>query len=566
MEKENWVIISISEDYKAIGRRFGIDQVTARIIRNRGVVGDEAMDQYLHGNMSDLGDPFLLQDMEKASSLIRKKIAEGASVRVIGDYDIDGIMSAYLLKRGLLSLGAHADAVIPERILDGYGISDRLVEQARADGIDTLITCDNGIAASAQIRRAKEYGMTVIVTDHHSIPKEGAGLPAADAVIDPKREENHFPNREICGAGLAWELLKALDCPEAEDLIQYAAFATVGDIVELKGENRILAKEGIARLRRSSNLGLQALAKASGMNLMDIDAYRIGYVLGPCLNATGRLDSAMTALHLLESADEEEAERLASELADLNAQRKGITEEGFAEALSCLKKEESGGRIHVIYLPECHESVAGIVAGRIREKTGHPTFIVTNAMDGSGLKGSGRSTENYDMFDGISGCSDLLTKFGGHKMAAGISLKKENLAAFRERLNENCTLGDDDFIPKVRIDAAMPIGYVTPALIDELKLLEPCGKGNEKPVFVMKDLTVRRFRLVGRTLSTLKIDGEVYDERLKRRLPVQAVCFRDAELLKQRVSENPKIDAVYYPSVNEYGQMRNIEMVITHFR
>jgi single-stranded-DNA-specific exonuclease len=552
---EKWFISAKKADFNSIAEKFGIDPVTARLIRNRDIVGDREIEEYLHGDISMLHSPLLMKNMGRAAEILGSKIADGAHIRVIGDYDIDGIMSSYILKRGLSELGASVDLTIPDRIQDGYGVSDSMIRKAHAEGIDTVVTCDNGISASDQVKLAKSLGMTVIVTDHHEVLK----APEADAVVDPKQEGDSYPYKNLCGAAIAWKLIQAMG-GKTEDLLQYAAFATVGDIVDLTGENRIIVKEGLERIRHTDNLGLRKLMAVNGLRPEAVDPYSIGFVLGPCLNASGRLDTAMRAYGLLNARDEAAAERIAGELKSLNDSRKAMTEEGVAQAEKLLAEGGcSKDRIYVLYLPECHESLAGIIAGRIREKYGHPTFVLTDAENG--LKGSGRSTEAYSMFEGLVKCADLFTKFGGHPMAAGISLPAENLEPFRKKINETCNLSEEDLVPKVLIDVPMPFSYLTEGLLEEMNLLEPFGKGNPKPVFAMKDVTAENVRVLGAKGNVLKMRLLLPDGR-----HAEGIAFRNAGELMERIRRNPKIDIVYYPTLNEFNGRKTLQAVITHFR
>jgi len=552
---EKWFISAKKADFNSIAEKFGIDPVTARLIRNRDIVGDREIEEYLHGDISMLHSPLLMKNMGRAAEILGNKIADGAHIRVIGDYDIDGIMSSYILKRGLSELGASVDLTIPDRIQDGYGVSDSMIWKAHQEGIDTVVTCDNGISASDQVNLAKSLGMTVIVTDHHEVLK----VPEADAVVDPKQEGDSYPYKNLCGAAIAWKLIRAMG-GKTEDLLQYAAFATVGDIVDLTGENRIIVKEGLERIRHTDNLGLRKLMAVNGLRPEAVDPYSIGFVLGPCLNASGRLDTAMRAYGLLNARDETTAERIAGELKSLNDSRKSMTEEGVAQAEKLLAEGSCrNDRIYVLYLPECHESLAGIIAGRIREKYGHPTFVLTDAENG--LKGSGRSTEAYSMFEGLTKCAELFTKFGGHPMAAGISLPSENLELFRKKINETCTLSEEDLVPKILIDVPMPFSYLTESLLEEINLLEPFGKGNPKPVFAMKNVTAENVRVLGAKGNVLKMRLLLPDGH-----HAEGIAFRSAGELMDRIRENPKIDIVYYPTLNEFNGRKTLQAVITHFR
>lgn len=570
---EKWTVYAKRADFNAIAEKFHIDPVVARVIRNRDIIGDDAIEEYLHGGLDLLQDPYGLKGMERAVRIIRGKIDEGKKIRIIGDYDIDGIMSSYILKRGLRGLGADVDIQIPNRITDGYGVSSSMIRTAYEDGVDTILTCDNGIAAGEQVDLAKSLGMTVIVTDHHEVLQ----VPDADVVIDPKQEGDTYRNKNLCGAAVAWKLILALGGDPDMELLQYAAFATVGDIVDLTGENRIIVKEGIKQLRKTDNLGLRALAEAQNMDISKLSAYHIGFVLGPCLNASGRLDTAMRATDLLESENENLAERHAMELKNLNDSRKAMTAAGFDRAVKIIEENHyDKDKVMVVYIPDIHESIAGIVAGRIREKYGHPVFVLTNGEEC--VKGSGRSIETYSMFDELVKVKDLLLKFGGHPMAAGLSMEMENVDEFRRRLNENCTLQEEDLATVVRIDVPMPISYVTENLVEELKMLEPFGKANEKPVFAQKHVYFEHPRLFGPKHNLLRcrvrsmsIPGDADPERLGFQAAVEgpaidAVCFRNAEQLYERILRSPDVSIVYEPQIDEYMGRRRLEIVVTHFQ
>ena len=559
---EKWYMSAKRADFMAIGRKFGIDPVIARVIRNRGIVGDDAIRMFLYGDLSDLHDPFLFKEMDKAVKIIREKIREGAHIRIIGDYDIDGIMSSYILRRGLKELGGNADVKIPDRVTDGYGINEKLIREAKADGVDTIITCDNGISAGPQIALGKELGMTMIVTDHHEV----LTLPeAADCVIDAKQKDCPYPYKELCGAGVAWKLILALGGDPDYRMLPYAAFATVGDIVDLTGENRILVKEGLSRMKDADSLGFRTLAAECGVDLGAMNVYHIGFVMGPCLNASGRLDTAMRAARLLETEDALEAERLAHELKELNDSRKSLTEIGVEQAVSYV--EESGtvhDKIFVIYQPDLHESLAGIVAGRIRERYAHPVFVLTRGEEG--IKGSGRSTEAYHMFEGLCGVKDLLTKFGGHPMAAGLTLPEENIEAFRRGLNEQCTLSEDDFCEKITVDVPMPVGYVTEELVSQLELLAPFGKANEKPVFAERNAVVTSPRIMGKKRNVLK--ARVISSRESgygMHSSQEMISFRNVDALMERISRDPCMTIAYYPRINDYLGRKTIQIEVSHW-
>ena len=557
-------------DFAGIGKKFQISPRLACLIRNRDVVGEEAIGQYLNGTIGDLCDGMLMKDMDKAVEILREKLEEGKRLRVIGDYDIDGVNATYILLEGLKRLGADADYDIPDRMTDGYGLNIHLIQRAYDDGVDTVLTCDNGIAAAEEIAFGKDMGMTVIVTDHHEVPFEEWGgkkqylLPPADAVVDPKRPDCEYPFPHLCGAAVAYKLMEALwesmgrDSEDLDDLIENVAIATVGDVMDLKGENRIFVKEGLQMLERTRNPGLRSLIECTGLADKTISAYHIGFVLGPCLNASGRLDTAKRALRLLEAKTRKEADQLAWDLKALNDSRKEMTEKAVKEAelmveASALKED----RVLVIYLPDCHESLAGIVAGRIREQYYKPTFVLTNASEG--LKGSGRSIEAYSMYEELSRCKDLLMRFGGHRQAAGLSMKRENLESFRKMINDHCTLTPKDLTEKVVIDMEMPFSCVTEGLIRELALLEPFGKGNTKPVFAARNVRLMDMRVMGRKKNVLKMRAVDANGNT-----VEAVYFGDVENLSGR--KDTLLSITYYPTLNEYMGQATPQIVITHYQ
>lgn len=567
---ERWVMLRKGADFAGIGKKFQISPRLACLIRNRDVVGEEAIGQYLNGTIGDLCDGMLMKDMDKAVEILREKLEEGKRLRVIGDYDIDGVNATYILLEGLKRLGADADYDIPGRMTDGYGLNIHLVQRAYDDGVDTVLTCDNGIAAAEEIAFGKDMGMTVIVTDHHEVPFEEWGgkkqylLPPADAVVDPKRPDCEYPFPHLCGAAVAYKLMEALwesmgrDSEDLDDLIENVAIATVGDVMDLKGENRIFVKEGLQMLERTRNPGLRSLIECTGLADKTISAYHIGFVLGPCLNASGRLDTAKRALRLLEAKTRKEADQLAWDLKALNDSRKEMTEKAVKEAelmveASALKED----RVLVIYLPDCHESLAGIVAGRIRERYYKPAFVLTNASEG--LKGSGRSIEAYSMYEELSRCKDLLMRFGGHRQAAGLSMKRENLESFRKMINDHCTLTPKDLTEKVVIDMEMPFSCVTEGLIRELALLEPFGKGNTKPVFAARNVRLMDMRVMGRKKNVLKMRAVDANGNT-----VEAVYFGDVENLSGR--KDTLLSITYYPTLNEYMGQATPQIVITHYQ
>lgn len=567
---ERWVMLRKGADFAGIGKKFQISPRLACLIRNRDVVGEEAIGQYLNGTIGDLCDGMLMKDMDKAVEILREKLEEGKRLRVIGDYDIDGVNATYILLEGLKRLGADVDYDIPDRMTDGYGLNIHLIQRAYDDGVDTVLTCDNGIAAAEEIAFGKDMGMTVIVTDHHEVPFEEWGgkkqylLPPADAVVDPKRPDCEYPFPHLCGAAVAYKLMEALwesmgrDSEDLDDLIENVAIATVGDVMDLKGENRIFVKEGLQMLERTRNPGLRSLIECTGLADKTISAYHIGFVLGPCLNASGRLDTAKRALRLLEAKTRKEADQLAWDLKALNDSRKEMTEKAVKEAelmveASALKED----RVLVIYLPDCHESLAGIVAGRIRERYYKPAFVLTNASEG--LKGSGRSIEAYSMYEELSRCKDLLMRFGGHRQAAGLSMKRENLESFRKMINDYCTLTPKDLTEKVVIDMEMPFSCVTEGLIRELALLEPFGKGNTKPVFAARNVRLMDMRVMGRKKNVLKMRAVDANGNT-----VEAVYFGDVENLSGR--KDTLLSITYYPTLNEYMGQATPQIVITHYQ
>lgn len=568
---EKWVVTAKKADFQGIGRKYGVDPVIARIIRNRDITGDEAIEEYLNGTLADIPSWKLLKDIDKAVEIISGKIDAGTKMRIIGDYDIDGVTATYILLKGFKRLGANVDTYIPDRVADGYGIHDHLIKKAMEDGIDTIVTCDNGISASSQITYAKELGMTVVVTDHHEVPftdtEEGRTyiLPPADAIINPKQADCTYPNKNICGAVVAMKLVFALyekyrlPEEEKEDFLEPAAIATVGDIMDLQGENRILVKEGLARLPFTKNKGLKALIRAIGLEDQKITSYDIGFRLGPCINASGRLDTAMRSLALLQSEDEEEAAKLAGDLKALNDSRKALTEKGTEKAYKLIESSNlKNDRVMVVFLPECHESLAGIIAGRIREKYHKPTFVLTRGE--KSLKGSGRSTENYSMYEELVKCDSLLVQYGGHPMAAGLSIEEENVEKFRQTLNDNCTLTEEDMIPKIVIDVPMPISYINEELVEQLSILEPFGKGNTKPLFAQKNLRVLKVEIYGKTQNTVKLQlrdpsGAVMD----------GLYWGEAKEFADFARSHETISVTYYPRINSYMGRESLQIVIQNY-
>lgn len=569
---EKWMVAAKRADFKEIGERFGIDQVTARIIRNRDVIGEEAIEKYLHGSRKDFYSPWLLKGMEKAVAILQEKITNKNKIRIIGDYDIDGVMSTYILLVSLWGLGADADMVIPNRITDGYGINEHLIEQAWEDKRDTIITCDNGIAAATQIQKAKDLGMTVIVTDHHEVPFEETEngrteiLPPADAVVNPKQKDCGYPFSGLCGAVVAMKVMEALYekmAPEVDlvdRMLPFAGIATIGDVMDLKDENRILVKEGLQRLHHTTNLGLQELIRVNGLEPENISPYHIGFVLGPCLNASGRLDTAKRALKLLLAENREEAAVLAGDLKNLNESRKEMTAQGVEKAIEQVESTSMmEDTVLVVFLPECHESLAGIIAGRLRERYHKPSFVLTRGEEG--VKGSGRSIEAYSMYEKLCECKEYLTKFGGHPMAAGLSLEEENVETFRRKLNESSGLSQDDLVEKVSIDVPMPIHYIRKDLVRELSLLEPFGKGNEKPLFAQKNLWISQLRVFGKNRNVVKM--RLTDEN---GYPMDGVYFGDGDAFVEEARGKQKIAIVYYPDINVYQGRESLQVIIRHYQ
>lgn len=566
--KEQWMVYTKKADFKEIAERFGINQVTARIIRNRDVKEEDEIRMYLQGSLADCPSPFLMKDMEETVDILGKKIHDGKPIRVIGDYDIDGVCASYILVSALKRLGAKVDYDIPDRIKDGYGINVNIIELAADDGIDTLLTCDNGISAWTQVAYAKSLGMTVLITDHHEIPfeeedgKKKEIIPPADAVVNPHQADCMYPFKRLCGAAVAYKLAKALyetwDIPEEElsPFVEAAALATVGDVMVLQGENRILVKEGLKRMADSRILGLRALIEANGLSGGQLGSYHLGFVIGPCLNAGGRLDTAKKSLELFLTEDSTKAEMLAWELKELNDRRKDMTVQSVEAGIYFIEENHMEKEdVYVVYLPECHESLAGIVAGKIREKYQHPVFVITRGAEG--LKGSGRSIPAYSMYEHLVGCKEYLSAFGGHPMAAGLSLKEENLEGFRRALNKNSGLVEKDFDKQIWIDVPMPFSYVTEELVREFRLLEPFGNGNEKPLFAQKGLTVRKKNLIGKNKNVLKL--QLAEETGN---PVEAIQFQEAAETEAKIREGDRLSVVYYPDINEYMGKRSLQMVI----
>lgn len=568
---EKWMVYNKKADFQKIGSEFGIDPVIARLIRNRDIQDMKEIHSYLYGTLAEIPSPWKMKDMERAVQILQKKITQKKKIRIIGDYDIDGVTATCILLKGLKRLNANVDTYIPDRVKDGYGMHEQLIDKALEDGIDTILTCDNGIAAAAEIEYAKKEGLTVIVTDHHDIPFRDTEdgriwiIPKADAVVNPKQNDCLYPNKNICGAVVAWKLIWALyerlgiDSDEIWDFLELAAIATVGDVMDLQGENRIIVKEGLKKLSSTSFEGLKALICVNNLEGAEITAYHVGFVIGPCINASGRLDTAARSLELLLADNMEDAMKLADDLYDLNQSRKAMTEQGKEQAIQSIEENNLGkDRVLVVYLPDCHESLAGIIAGRIREAYNKPVFVLTKGADG--VKGSGRSIEAYSMYEELVKCSDLLTQFGGHPMAAGLSMEEKNVELFRRRLNDNCTLTEQDLIPKIMIDVPMPISYLSKKLTEQLKVLEPFGKGNSKPLFAQKNLRAVGIRVLGRNRNVAKmllIDGNG--------IKMDAVYFGEAQEFVDFVQAHDTISVTYYPEINVFQGRENLQVIIKNY-
>ncbi len=585
---QQWLVMNKKADFKGIGEKFQIDQVTARIIRNRDVIEEKDIQLFLYGSLKDLNNPHLLKDGDKLADILYQKICEKKPIRVIGDYDIDGVMATFILVSALRRVGGVVSTQIPDRIHDGYGLNKNLIKKAYEDGVDTILTCDNGIAAIEEIAYAKEMGLTVLVTDHHEIPFDDIDgmriykCSNADAIVNPHQRECAYPYKHLCGAAVAWKVVCLLyercgiDAAEAEEFLENAAFATVGDVMSLTGENRIIVKEGLKRIHHTKNIGMRALIAQCDLEPAQIDAFHFGFVLGPCINASGRLDTAKRALELFFQTDPQQAAVIANELVVLNNERKDLTVEGvekaicFCEETGCYKDD-----VLVIYLPDVHESIAGIIAGRVREKYHKPVFVLTKTEDG--VKGSGRSIEEYSMYEEMCKCQELFTKFGGHPMAAGLSMPEENVDVFREKINVASTLTKEDFIPKVRIDVPMPLEYVTMDLVREFSLLMPYGKDNPKPVFVDKGIRVKRMWIMGKNKNVLRLSLVT-----STGMPVSGIYFGDIDAFTNYIEErfsksqlqaafdgkenNLELALVYFPKINSFRGVDELQFEIQLFK
>ena len=583
MPEEKWFVTTKKADFNHIAAEFGISPVLARIIRNRDIVTEEEVRYFLHGTLEDLHDPYLLKGMREGSAFLYAAIREKKQIRIIGDYDVDGICYTYVLYHALQLLGASVSYRIPHRIKDGYGLNEEIIRECSGQQVEVIVTCDNGIAAAKEIALAKELGMEVLVTDHHEVPyREITGVDGMtereeilppSLVIDPKQKGCPYPYKGICGAVVAYKLVQVLlEQAEKEklitvadrkaclaELLEFAAMATICDVMDLLDENRIIVKYGLKQMEQSQNLGLRTLIEVCGLKGQKLGNYHVGFILGPCLNATGRLDSAARAMELFLCTELREAVVIATDLKALNESRKELTEQGVKEAVRQMEAGEHGtDKVMVIYLPDCHESIAGIIAGRLREKYAHPFFVLTKAEEG--LKGSGRSIEAYHMYEGLHGVEDLLTKYGGHRLAAGLSLEEKNLEELRRRLNADCHLTEEDFVHKILIDVPMPLSYVNMQFVDSLSLLEPFGNGNKKPVFACKDVPISHVQLRGKNKN---VAGFLLTDETGRKL--NGIYFGEAERFYEEVQGRQSLQIVYYPDINEFRGNRSLQIVVTNY-
>ncbi|MCX4267688.1 MAG: single-stranded-DNA-specific exonuclease RecJ [Lachnospiraceae bacterium] len=571
-QRKKWMIYSKRANFEEIAKTYQVDKVIARIIRNRDVIGEEAIRRYLYGTKEDMYDPFLLKDMEKAIPILKEKILTKKKIRIIGDYDIDGVSSIYILLTAFQRCGAVVDGEIPHRIKDGYGINEGLIQKASLDGVDTIVTCDNGISAVSQIAYAKSLGMTVIVTDHHEVPYEDTDgkrhyiLPPADAIVNPKQEGCRYPFKGLCGAAVAYKLVLCLyqafgrEKAEAEEeFLEIAAMATVGDVMDLQDENRILVKEGLKRFQHTHNQGLRSLMAICQIAPETISSYHIGFIIGPCLNAGGRLDTAKRALALLQAEEKETADNLAGELKALNESRKKMTADGVEQAVKEIESsDQKEDKVLVVYLPDCHESLAGIIAGRLREKYYKPVFVLTKGEEY--IKGSGRSIEEYSMFDELVKSKEYLVKFGGHPMAAGLSLEEKNIVPFRKSLNERQQMTEDDLIEKVWIDTRLPFGYITEELVEQFALLLPFGKGNEKPVFAERNVKILYRQVLGINRNVVRMQLESEGIRM------EGVWFGEGDMFLKETEGVNTFSILFFPEINTYRGNRTLQIRILEYQ
>ncbi len=572
---KKWVVAAKKADFNQIAQKFNISPMLARIMRNRDIIGDEAINMYLNGTVNDMYDPYLMKGMDSGVMMLSDTIRAGGKIFIIGDYDIDGICSSYILLKCIERIGGTAMVRLPDRVKDGYGMNTVMVDEALEYGASLILTCDNGIAAYDEIKYARDKGMSVMVTDHHEVPyEEGPDgkkyrLPPADVVIDPKQSDCEYPFKEICGAMIAYKLMKCIielmhkGEELLDEMLMFAGFATVGDIMELKDENRIAVRHALKEMKVTGNMGMRCLIDVTNVDRNRLSPYIIGYVLGPCINATGRLDTAKRALEMFLKDSHDEALKIALELKALNDSRKDLTDKyrTQAEELIDSSKELNSDRILVVYLPDCHESLAGIIAGRIREKYGKPAFVLTGAQDC--VKGSGRSIDAYDMYEAMTGCSDLFIKFGGHKMAAGLSIKEENIETFRRTINDNCTLTEEEMQEKLTADIALPLSYATYALAEELDMLEPYGKGNPKPLFVQKDLAASDLKVIGKSRNALKFKLMPSDHSCPG---VDAIAFGEGDKMAEEINGRKDLAVMYELDINEYMGSRSVQLVVKDYR
>lgn len=569
---EQWFVYKKKADFQKNAEKFQIDPVIARLIRNREIIEEDDIQKYLFGNLSEISDPFLMYGISKAVKILKDKIAQKKKIRIISDYDVDGIVSNYILWKAINDLDGKIDFQIPNRITDGYGINEHIIEQACRDQVDTILTCDNGIAAAEAIQFGRKQGLTMIVTDHHEVPfkvmEDGSRkehLPNAHVVIDPKQESCHYPYPLLCGAGVVFQLMRALyqemneDETKLEPLLPFLAIATVCDVVDLTGENRIFVKEGLSRINKTENVGLRALLKVHEMEEKPIRAYDLGFVIGPCMNASGRLDTAERVVDLFLEGNTDRAVEMAQNLKELNEERKRMTEKGVLEALEQAEKYVlDGHKVLVLYLPDCHESIAGIIAGRVKDRLHHPVFVLTNAKDG--LKGSGRSIEQYSMFEEMMKIEDVFTKFGGHPMAAGCSLEIEKLEEFRRRINAESTLTEEDFVQKVHIDIDMPVDYLNLDFIEQLSVLEPFGKANKKPLFAHRKLKIEQVRVFGKGKNVIKLSL-----KSSQQTRIDGMIFEEEEIFREKMGDMKYITCTYYPVINEYQGYKSLQINIQNY-
>lgn len=569
MSKSKWIYKNIKNpEFQTLSEQFNVHPAIIKILADRGIQGEEAVREYLEADISRVSDGSELTDMQRGVDIVYDAVQAGKYIRIMGDYDVDGVSSTYILYKGLTGLGVKCDKFIPHRITDGYGLHEPAIRDAYEAGVQVILTCDNGIAAANEIRLAKELGMTVVVTDHHEVPynDDEAGtrhyiIPDADAVIDPKRPEDDGVFKEICGAVVAWKFVWCLYRKfgkenefKNSDFLEIASLGTVCDVMELQHDNRAIVKEGLKKMQNTSNIGLQALLEVLGLKGKTLTSYDYGFKIGPCINAEGRLDTANEAFDLLVETDYQKALEKAAQMRDLNVERQELTKQGMEEAFKIIDAEMQDDKVLVVYLPEVHESIAGIIAGKVRERYCKPAFVLTKG-DGDFLKGSGRSIEAYSMYNKMVEVEDLMLGFGGHPLAAGLSLKEENLEKFRQELNARSGLTDADFISKVMIDVILPIDFLTQNFIEQLDILEPFGKGNEKPVFAQSNVRATRAEIIGKNKNVLKI---TFNSRNCK----SGVCFHDIEAKEQLLNQNGKLydfKMLYYPTLNEWNGVTSIQ-------